>query len=260
MRYALVADVHANAEALVAVLAALDAERVDAVVCLGDTVGYGGSPNECVRLLSRAGAVAVVGNHNRAALGLRDVASFGRAARRSAVWTKRALGAESLDWLASLPLARRMGEELFLFHAALHPTLNDELHLSSLPRLEKSLEALAKVGMGARIGLFGHTHRAGVWRARGGAFGPAPGETVSLDAGAYYLVNPGSVGQSRDDDPRAAFAVLDTGARLVRFHRVDYDITLARAKVAAAEAGAPSRFFSWLTARLPRGLFAGQRR
>lgn len=260
MKYALLADVHANAEALLAVLGALEAEHVDEIVCLGDVVGYGASPNECVRLLAHAGATSVAGNHDRAALGLRDMDSFGRAARRSMAWTKRALGAEAHEWLSTLPLARRVGRDLLLFHAALHPTLNDELHLSTLPRLERSLEVLAAGGRGARIGLFGHTHHPGVWRARSGAFGPAPGEQVALDEGAYYLVNPGSVGQSRDVDPRAAFAVLDTNAGMVRFRRVEYDLTLSRAKVAAAEAGEKPRVFAWLSARLARRLFTGQGR
>lgn len=260
MRYAVVSDVHANIEALEAVLAAADAERVDVILCLGDVVGYGANPNECARLLAAAGAKSVVGNHDRAALGLRDTANFGRKAREAMRWTRRLLGEASHDWLASLPLIRRVSPEVLLFHAALHPTPNDELHLSSLSRLEKSLRALCEGGYGARLGLFGHTHHAGAWRARDGAFGPAPGELVKLDDGAHYLINPGSVGQSRDGDPRAAFAILDLNEGLVRFRRVPYDTTLAMAKVAALQAKQSSSFSAWLSARLPLGLFAGQRR
>ncbi|WP_170319341.1 metallophosphoesterase family protein [Polyangium spumosum] len=260
MRYAVVSDVHSNVEALSAVLAAIDAERVDAIVCLGDVVGYGANPNECARLLAAAGAKCVVGNHDRAALGLRDTAHFGRKAREAMRWTRRMLSDTSHDWLASLPLVRKVSSEVLLFHAALHPTPNDELHLSSLSRLEKSLRALREGGYGARIGLFGHTHHAGAWRARGGAFGPAPGEIVKLDDGAHYLINPGSVGQSRDGDPRASFAVLDMDEGIARFRRVPYDTTLAMAKIAALEARGRRGLSAWLSARLPLGLFAGQRR
>lgn len=260
MKYAVLSDVHANLEALSAVLAAVDVERVDTILCLGDVVGYGANPNECARLLASAGAKCVVGNHDRAALGLRDTANFGRKAEQAMRWTRRMLGGAAHEWLASLPLLRKASSELLLFHAALHPVPNDDLHLSSLSRLEKSLRALQEGGYGARLGLFGHTHHAGAWRARGGAFGPAPGEMVKLDGGAHYLINPGSVGQSRDDDPRAAFAILDMDEGVVWFRRVEYDTTLSMAKVAALEAKQRGGIAAWLSARLPLGLFAGQRR
>ncbi|MDI1434734.1 metallophosphoesterase family protein [Polyangium sorediatum] len=260
MKYAVVSDVHANVEALSAVIAAIDVERVDAILCLGDVVGYGANPNECARMLASAGAKGVVGNHDRAALGLRDTAHFGLQAQQAMRWTRRLLGGPPRDWLASLPLVRKVSSELLLFHAALHPMPNDELHLSSLSRLEKSLRALQEGGYGARIGLFGHTHHAGAWRARGGAFGPAPGDMVKLDDGAHYLINPGSVGQSRDGDPRAAFAILDMDQGAVWFRRVAYDTTLAMAKVAALAAAQRGGLGAWLAARLPLGRFAGQRR
>jgi predicted phosphodiesterase len=260
MRYAVVSDVHANLEALEAVLAAIDVERVDAILCTGDVVGYGASPNECARMLAAAGAKCVVGNHDRAALGLRDTANFGRKAREAMAWTQRLLGGAAHDWLAQLPLVRKVSPEILLFHAALHPQPNDDLHLSSLPRLEKSLRALRGGGYGAWLGLFGHTHHAGVWRARGGAFGPASGELVKLDEGAHYLINAGSVGQSRDGDPRASFAILDLGEGVVQFRRVPYDTTLALAKVAAIEAKEQRGLSAWLSARLRFGRLAWQRR
>jgi len=263
VRYAVISDIHANVEALSAVLAAIDEEHVDAILCLGDIVGYGASPNECVRLVAASGAKCVAGNHDRAALGLRSTSSFGRSAKRAMVWTKRLLQRETREWLASAPFLRRERGEILLFHAALHPVPNDDLHLSTLPRLQKSLEAMIRGTYGTRVGLFGHTHHPGVWRSRNGAFGPAPGETVPLDEGTFYLINPGSVGQPRDGDPRASFALLDRAAGVVRFRRVPYDTTLAMAKVAAIEREterlAP---LAWLSAGFSRGLglFAGQRR
>lgn len=260
MRYALVSDIHANLEALEAVLAAIDRERVDRILCLGDVVGYGASPNECVKWLAVVGAMCVAGNHDRAAIGLRDTSTFGRAARRAMTWTRRLLTAPSHDYLAALPLVRTMPGGVLLFHAALHPSPNDELHLSTLPRIEQSLRALRDDFEGARVGLFGHTHRPGAFRARGGAFGPAPGERVLLDEGAHYLVNPGSVGQPRDGDPRASFAILDTGARCVKFCRTNYDAALAMAKLAAVSEGRGRRAFGFLSARLRGRLFAGEGR
>ncbi len=244
MKYALLADVHANVEALRAVLGAVQAENVDAILCAGDIVGYGANPNECINLLTEAGALLVAGNHDRAAIGAKEPVNFGLKAKRALEWTERLLSCASIEKLSRLPLLRHVPGELLLFHAALHPLPNDDLHLSSPERIEKSLSVLRTRFLRTRIGIFGHTHRSGAWRARGGTFGPVPGEHVQLDDGAFYLINPGSVGQSRDDDPRAAFAVLNLHENRVVFRRVEYDVTLSMAKVATLEAETTRRYES----------------
>jgi predicted phosphodiesterase len=234
LKWAVVSDVHANAEALRAVLAEIEAQNVDDILCLGDIVGYGASPNEVVRMLRAVGAKCIAGNHDRAAIGVKDPSDFGRMAKRAIGWTKRELCDESRAFLASLPMIRKHGDEVLLFHGALHPVLNDDLHLSNPARIQKSITALRLGGYGVRVGLFGHTHWPGVWRERDGVLDVVTGETVQIDDGAHYLINPGSVGQPRDGDERASFAIFDTGERTSRFVRVDYNRTMAMAKAARA--------------------------
>ena len=235
MKWAVISDVHANAEALEAVLASIERENVDDILCLGDIVGYGASPNEVVRMLRSAEAKCIVGNHDRAAIGLKDPSDFGRMAKRAIGWTKRELCDDSRAYLASLPMIRKHGGEVLLFHGALHPAPNDDLHLSNPVRIQKTMTALRVGGYGVRVGLFGHTHWPGVWRERGGVIDAvAPGDTVQIDDGAHYLINPGSVGQPRDGDERSSFAIFDTAERTLRFVRVEYDRTLAMAKAARA--------------------------
>jgi predicted phosphodiesterase len=234
LKWAVISDVHASAEALSAVLAKIEKENVDDILCLGDIVGYGASPNEVVRMLRSSGAKCIAGNHDRAAVGAKDPSNFGRTAKRAIGWTQRVLSDDSRAFLASLPMTLEHGGRVLLFHGALHPAPNDDLHLSNLVRIQKTMTALRLGGYGVQVGLFGHTHWPGVWRERDGDFGVASGETVQIDDGAHYLVNPGSVGQPRDGDERASFAILDTGEQTLRFVRVEYDRTLAMAKAARA--------------------------
>lgn len=234
MKWAVVSDLHANAEALGAVLARAEAEGVDEILCLGDIVGYGASPNEVVRMVQGAGATCIAGNHDRAAVGVKDASDFGRVAKRAIAWTQRVLDDASHAFLASLPMIRKHEGRVLLFHGALHPAPNDDLHLSNPLRVQKTMTALQRGGYGVPVGLFGHTHWPGIWREQGGAFEVLSGETLPIDDGAHYLINPGSVGQPRDGDERAAFAILDTDARTLRFVRVEYDRALAMAKAARA--------------------------
>lgn len=240
MRYAVLADVHANLEALTAVLddaRALGAERV---VCAGDLVGYHADPNAVVDLLRAHDVVAVAGNHDRAAAGITEPDDFGDVARRAVLWTRGRLAAGARAYLASLPLARVVDGRFLLFHGGLHPAPNADLHLSSAARVRHSIQAFAAGGWGVRIAFFGHTHRAVVHSARGGAITdrrPAPaaggGETMDLDGGAHHLVNPGSVGQPRDGGAGAAYAVFDAARGQIHLRRVPFD---ARAAAAKAEA------------------------
>src|SRR6185503_8320952 len=153
MKYAVVSDIHANLEALTNVFRQIERSSVDAVVCLGDIVGYHANPNECIALLEAADALCITGNHDRAALGQKDLLRFSGRARRVIHWTKTALTDKSRAFLADLPQTRRVAhgastdapaafEAFFCVHGALHPEPNDDIHLTTRPRIENSLERL----------------------------------------------------------------------------------------------------------------------
>jgi len=235
MRYAIVSDIHANLEALTAVLETIDAEGVDRIVALGDLVGYGANPNECLRIIRERAIECIAGNHDRAAVGLKDPTWFSDSAKRGIAWTREHLTAESAAFLAALPLFRLVDRRFLVVHGALHPRPNEDLYLTSPRDVRRSLDALRSADAGIDLCFFGHTHRRVAHEWREGRVARVDGEEVGLKAGAYYLVNPGSVGQSRDEDPRAAFLMLDTDRATVRFHRVAYDVTASQRK--AGEAG-----------------------
>jgi predicted phosphodiesterase len=232
VRYAVVSDVHANLEALRAVLDAARDEGARRVVCAGDLVGYHADPDESIELLRRHDALSVAGNHDRVAAGLAEPARFGAVARRAIAWTARRLSPEGRAFLARLPISLTADRGFLLVHGALHPTPNVELHLSSDARVARSIRALQGGPWGVRLAFFGHTHRGAVHEARGAAWRSLEGPMVELVSGCHYLVNPGSVGQPRDGDPRASFVIYDDEAGTLRFHRVPFDRGACLAKAA----------------------------
>jgi predicted phosphodiesterase len=239
MRYALISDVHANLEALTAVLTAIAKLGADSVLCLGDMVGRFANPNEVVALIRNRKIRAVAGNHDLAAAGIGDDSAFNYRAKRSTAWTKAALTEENARFLRGLPIAQMIDDHLLLVHAALHPRPNNEVYLTSSAHISRSLKALAAHGAGARIACFGHTHVHAVHRmwveghGRGRVVSAHPAlERVAPDS--VYLINPGSVGQPRDGDLRASFAIYDRDHALVQFHRVAFDHAVAEEKARRA--------------------------
>jgi predicted phosphodiesterase len=243
MKFAVISDLHANLEALTSVLRAIDRMPVDRIVCLGDIVGYHANPNECIVLLEAARAICIAGNHDRAAIGRKDTARFGSKARSAIAWTKTVLSDRSREFLSKLPLSRQVStddddasaaglETFFCVHAALHPEPNDDIHLSSDEKIACSLELLAQGRFGARLCFFGHTHRAIIHAHTGQDWHSMTPDACNLDAERYhYLVNPGSVGQPRDSDGRAAFLIFDSKSGALEFHRTPYDERACMAKV-----------------------------
>jgi predicted phosphodiesterase len=275
MRYAVISDIHANIEALTSVFERIDRCSVDAIVCLGDIVGYHANPNECIALLEASGALCIAGNHDRAALGQKDLLRFSARARRAIYWTKGVLTDRSLSFLGELPLCRRVGVEsagvdrprfdaFFCVHGALHPEPNDDIHLTTHPRIEASLQQLASGRFGARLCFFGHTHHAVVHsyaassRCSWGSIA-----RVLNDPSAYYLANPGSVGEPRGTDGRAVFLIFDSVTGAVEFHRVSYDALACMAKAERAgllaEPTLGSRSADWLFDKLDTGRSAARR-
>jgi diadenosine tetraphosphatase ApaH/serine/threonine PP2A family protein phosphatase len=235
-------DIHANLEALEAVLA--DAGSWDEVWFLGDAVGYGPDPNACVeRLQALSPAYWLAGNHDWAALGRMDLAEFNPDAQAAALWTGRSLSAGVRAQLEAVAPRLDLPDGRYtLVHASpRHPIWE---YIVDVATASENFEAFE-----APIGLFGHTHVPVIYeQAVDGTLRlPVPlGERLA-SAGGRWLVNPGSVGQPRDGDPRASYLMLDPASGEVTFHRVAYDIAAVQAKI--LDAGLPPR----LAARLAYG-------
>jgi diadenosine tetraphosphatase ApaH/serine/threonine PP2A family protein phosphatase len=231
MRVAVVSDIHANLVALEAVLAAIDDDAPDELWCLGDLVGYGPRPNECTKLMQERARICLCGNHDLAVRGTLDLWEFSGDAGTAARWTRKVLRDEALAFLNSLEPAGK-SEGVALFHGSARDpiweyVLSGEAALTTLVLTEEPLV------------LVGHSHVALKIQLQGDELngGPAAAGTDLALAGSRSILNPGSVGQPRDGDPRAAYLLLDLGARTARFRRVEYDIERTQAQM--AEAGLP---------------------
>jgi diadenosine tetraphosphatase ApaH/serine/threonine PP2A family protein phosphatase len=214
------------------VLADADREGASRVLCLGDIVGYGADPVACADVLGERDALMIAGNHEYGALGLMSLAWFNPAARAAALWTRRALTEPLRGYLASLPLTATV-EDATLVHASPRRPEEWDYLLSA----EDGFQVFG--AFPTRLCFVGHTHRPAIWAI--GSSGPAHRDgagawplTVSLAAGRRYLINTGSVGQPRDGDPRAVYAVWDVAARTVSVRRVPYDTSAAAARILAA--------------------------
>jgi predicted phosphodiesterase len=233
MRYLVLSDIHGNLEALDAVLAAVDRARYDAALVLGDLVGYGADPNAVLdRVRALAPRATIRGNHDKVAAGVEDAEGFNTIARSAVSWTMLALTPENTAYLAALEPGPIIVDDLL---EICHGTPYDEDAY-----IFDELDALRALESARRpVCLFGHTHIPVVYtRSREGLDVATPdGEPVwmvPLAADRRYLINPGSVGQPRDGDPRAAFALVDTTAREAELRRVHYSVQDAQQKVLRA--------------------------
>jgi predicted phosphodiesterase len=228
MRLALISDVHANLEALEATLADIASRSINRIVCLGDIVGYNTSAVECIALVRRNNCLCVAGNHDLAACGRITTRNFSSAAARALAWTRQRLSREDLAFLCGLPLKADIYDQLVAVHGALHPETGCEsVRLDNDERRLLSFKALMAQPSGARICAFGHTHHAAVHEYRNGRVTVRAEEEVRLRDDAYYLINPGTVGEPRAFDRRASYMVLDLARRTVTVRRVDYDPSAA---------------------------------
>ena len=235
MRYLILSDLHANWEALEAV-AVQAAGGYDKAVCCGDLVGYAADPNPVVEWVRDHCAVVVRGNHDRACTGLDDLEWFNPVAREAAVWTLNHLTRENIEFTATLTKGPVLLDDFEVVHGS--PYDEDEYVLATMEAGE------AFTYLESRLAFFGHTHVQGgfIWNhSRVEIVGRVPAasghENLPIDADCAYLINPGSVGQPRDGDPRAAYAIYDSEARAVTYHRVPYDVETAQRKI--REAGLP---------------------
>ena len=247
MRYLLLSDIHSNLEAFDACLDRARA-KYDQALCLGDLVGYGPDPNAVIEKTKPLATVIIRGNHDKACAGITDASDFNPLARWATMWTRKALTPEHFEFLRTLPPGPVMMDGVQLVHGS--PLDEDDYILGAgeaLPVLRESEPPIV---------CFGHTHYQG-----GFMFSPQErfqsiripldhdglAWTFSLDEGGRYLINPGSIGQPRDGDWRAAFAILDVDRKRVEYHRTPYDLAKTQQKM--RQAGLPEP----LIQRLERG-------
>ncbi len=225
MRTALISDIHGNLQALEAVLSHIDKESVDEVHCLGDVVGYGADPLACLDLVYRHCRVKLMGNHEYAVLGLQSTDHYNEAARESNGWTVTQMDDRAISRIADFAMDANL-DDIYLVHAS--PFQPDKWHYVSDRR-----SAQAALGaMPDKLGFCGHTHIPGL--ISDNPSGPPRsrvGHDFMPDSERRYLINVGSVGQPRDNDPRACYVIYDHEEGFISFHRVEYDIAAAREKM-----------------------------
>jgi len=245
VRYLILSDIHANWEALEAVLARAAGEY-DKIVCCGDLVGYGPDPNAIVDWVRSNVAFVIRGNHDKAAVGLENLEWFNPVARTAALWTQTELTPENSEYVRQLAKGPLAVDNYQIAHGS---PLDEDEYLIGGAEVAQVFEYLDR-----NITFFGHTHVQGgfaVSRGRGRVlYGPSPDEEsagLDLDPDGAYLINPGAIGQPRDGDPRAAYLLYEPESHGVVYHRQEYDIATVQAKIRGA--GLPD----FLAARLEVG-------
>jgi diadenosine tetraphosphatase ApaH/serine/threonine PP2A family protein phosphatase len=242
MRYAVLGDIHANWDAFRAVLKDIEGQHVDAHLCVGDIVGYGAEPAKCVKAVRQMGFRCVVGNHDHAAIGRLDINYFNYHAREAVEWTRAHLSIAAVEFLGGLDLVTEV-DGVTLGHGTIHRPERFG-YIETVFAAQLSFHA-----MNTRLAFLGHSHVPIAFLESEGQDSVTYTQSTELELRhvAKAIVNVGSVGQPRDDDPRACYAVYDSDAQMVELHRVEYDIEAAQAKI--RNAGLPDV----LAARLALG-------
>ena len=220
MKYAIISDIHSNLEALQKALTIIDGKEVDEIICLGDVVGYGSNPNECVELVRSRCAAIVLGNHDAAALNPSLAHDFNPIAQRAITWTSNTLTDENKIFLSSLPMIVRKDEILFVHSSPNMPEAWD--YIIDYDDAESALRKFDE-----KICFIGHTHVPGIFSHRGRA--------KSITRDEKYLINVGSIGQPRDGNPKLAFGIFDSTQWEYELFRSEYDIQTAAEKIYAAK-------------------------
>ncbi len=232
MRLGIFSDIHANYEALSAVLEAYRKERIDVYYCLGDTVGYGGSPNECADMVRELSRLTILGNHDAAVSGRMDYSYYYEAARHALDVHASVITSENMEWLKQLPYEHKLEEiNVLLCHGS--PVRLEEFEYIFAP--EQARECLPLWDKLGHITLIGHSHLCKVFALTSDYVEELPATDFALEADKKYIVSVGSVGQPRDFDNRASFTVYDSDTKRFEFKRIEYDIELAADKVLRAK-------------------------
>ena len=233
MRTLILSDLHANATALETVLE-VSKGRWDHSVCLGDVVGYGPDPNQVTSRLRELGTVTIRGNHDKAVTGIMSSEDFNPVAKAAVAWTRAQLQPDNFQWLASLPQGPLASDGIVLVHGAYQD--EDEYVFTPAQALEGLLDSTSSVTF------FGHTHHQGGFAHHDSSVevlqirprATEPFAALRMEASRHYLLNPGSIGQPRDGDSRAAFAIADLDHHVIEFWRVPYDISAVQDRMRAA--------------------------
>lgn len=239
MRYAILGDIHSNNEALRAVLADVERVGADRILCLGDIVGYGAEPGECIREIYTRRIDSVLGNHDSAVVGHTPLDWFNDYARAAVVWTAGRLSGEEKKYLSSLPLTGEY-EGFTIVHSSLAAPAEWN-YVTGIIEAMRCFECLT-----APLCFVGHSHMPVIFRESGGITRHME-KAIRIEKNAHYIVNVGSVGQPRDGDPRAGYGLYDAGQMSVELRRVSYDVRKASAAIIAA--GLPE----FLALRLEKG-------
>ena len=242
MRVAVISDIHGNHHALQAVMDDLGRDPADAIWCLGDLVGYGPRPNECCATVAESAAICLVGNHDLGVTGHIDLEDFSPDAAAAAEWSREVLTSEARRYLER-GVTSTTADRAELFHASPRDPVWEYILTDEAARAAMELTS-------APVVLVGHSHVAFAYGGNGRHLGEslAPADTEVDLAGGRWLLNPGSVGQPRDGDPRAAYVVLDFDHNRARFHRVQYPVERTQEEI--LDAGLPET----LAGRLALGM------
>jgi diadenosine tetraphosphatase ApaH/serine/threonine PP2A family protein phosphatase len=230
MKFAIFGDIHANLEALQTVLWDAQEQGCSNYVCLGDIVGYAANPSECLEIVRELGCPVVRGNHDEGAASLSDLAELNPLAQAALLWTRAQLSEEQRDWLRDLKLVRQVRD-----FTVVHSTLDSP---GAWGYVTNRFDAMASFSYQfTQVCFYGHTHVPRIFE-KDDSVRAARGNDVQIQRGVKYFVNVGSVGQPRDGDWRASYAIYDVTAQTISIRRVEYDIQTTQDKIRAA--GLPS--------------------
>jgi len=230
---AIFGDIHSNLEALDAVITDMRQNGVSRFICTGDTVGYGADPSACIQRLRDLNALTVRGNHDQYCAGNRLPEDINASARATILWTEKQLSTAESIWLLNLPMEKQDGE-LGVVHSTFEPGQNWP-YISNAPNAEPSMREQP-----TPLAFYGHTHRPMVFvQNRNGTIRKEKFKKTKIKKGCRYFINPGSIGQPRDGDPRAAYALYNPAKKTMTLRRVEYDIETTAEKILQAEL--PSR-------------------
>ena len=222
MKYAIISDIHSNLEAFTSVLDAIDAEGVEDIVCLGDIVGYGADPNRCVEIIKERNIPSIIGNHDAVACGIYEPTHFNDMAAYAALWTRSELHPENRLFLNKLPEKLTVDGFLTVHGAITDPDKYILSAYDAVPEFSMMEEET--------VCFFGHTHVAVTYFYANNRVETLSPSVIALEGEVKYLINPGSVGQPRDRDPRASFVIFDDEGT-AEYRRVEYDIKRAQEKI-----------------------------
>ncbi len=228
MKIALISDIHANLEALESVLKDIERQKSDVIYCLGDVVGYGSDPSACLNLVNKTCKIKLIGNHDHAALGESSTEDYSPVAKLAAEWTKKILSDNDISIMESFSV-EEIVKDAHLVHAS--PFEPQQFHYILSPQDAR----LSFPSMKKQLCFFGHTHVPMIFtEVKNGLPKQKIGHSFVPDTDSRYLINVGSVGQPRDNDPRASYVIHDTGTGDVKYLRVAYDIKTTQEKMEQA--------------------------